>query len=893
MQTLGRILALLAVASAAVAAQDPPAEEILRSAPAPRGMCVVVGVDASLLAELAGKSALFIHALDRSEEKVREARRLLEPRGFYGRVAVEPWRSAALPYADHLANLVIAPAADVPDAELLRVAAPGGAVWTRRGGAWTMRRRERPEGFDEWTHARHGPGGNVVSRDRALAPPRGLRWVAGAPSYGTPEYKYSVSAMLAADGRNFYIHTGMIAARDSFNGTLLWTRPVGLVTFQERDPETKKVLRSHRVYPVASGGALFALSQGKLLALEGTTGKTRFEAPALPDPRELVAEGRLLLLAGRDAVRAYAVEDGRTVWEAPVSARRLVAGDGRVLGLAGGDLVGLDLASGKELWRAADPDVRPAQTLSYHGGFVALEKSSFKDEADGCGLAVFSARDGKRLWKRDYAPAMSHLKTARACFAGGLLWIHAWEGKQRKVLGLDPATGDERRRWDGGTGGGRCAPGLATERFFVAPDCDFTDLETGRYESAPVIRHTCQFPFVPAYGLLHAMPNHCICVAALRGYLAVAPAAAPADEGAGALLMRGSAVSRPEAARPESEWPTYRHDASRSGATPGRIGRAEVEPRWEIEVAAPAQGAAAEEWGANPFVVGPVTSPVAAAGLVVVAAPDRHRVDAFDAATGRARWSFTAGGRVDGPPTYHEGRFLFGSHDGWVYALNADDGSLAWRFRAAPGDARIVAHGQMESPWPVPGSVLADRGVAYFAAGRHPLADGGVHVVAVKARTGERIWKRAITEIAPKWKANWEGLSVVDIPVLDGGRVAVSRWRFDPATGDVEFVPRAADYQAEGKPVPRGLWGYGLRQVRHLKDRPAGAFDERGVHKGGPDDVALLSAGGVPVAATADGVLRVGERTLRLPAPPVRDGLIVAYGRLYVATRKGTLVCLE
>ena len=45
--------------------------------------------------------------------------------------------------------------------------------------------------------------------------------------------------------------------------------------------------------------------------------------------------------------------------------------------------------------------------------------------------------------------------------------------------------------------------------------------------------------------------------------------------------------------------------------------------------------------------------------------------------------------------------------------------------------------GQLESPWPVHGSVLVDRGTAYFAAGRSSHLDGGLQFFALDALTGE------------------------------------------------------------------------------------------------------------------------------------------------------------
>jgi outer membrane protein assembly factor BamB len=96
-------------------------------------------------------------------------------------------------------------------------------------------------------------------------------------------------------------------------------------------------------------------------------------------------------------------------------------------------------------------------------------------------------------------------------------------------------------------------------------------------------------------------------------------------------------------------------------------------------------------------------------------------------------------GRVDSAPTIAGGLVLCGTRDGWVYALNRDDGRLVWRFLAAPRRELMVADGQLESPWPVLGSVNAtDEGV-WAVAGRHTDTDGGMWWWRLDTATGKSL----------------------------------------------------------------------------------------------------------------------------------------------------------
>ena len=227
-----------------------------------------------------------------------------------------------------------------------------------------------------------------------------------------------------------------------------------------------------------------------------------------------------------------------------------------------------------------------------------------------------------------------------------------------------------------------------------------------------------------------------------------------------------------------------------------------AEPKllWKVRVAEPPAGAAAAALALTSNYNGPITAAAVAGGRAYVAVPESHRVVALDAATGRQAWSFTAGGRVDTPPTIYDGLALFGCRDGWVYAVDAGTGSLAWRFLAAPSERYMVAFDGVESTWPLPGSVMVKDGVAVVAAGYHPETNGGIVAYGLDPHTGRMFWKTpvahdrkpgplggkvpddGITTRAYGYNAN---TVVNDLLTTDGTWVAMKGLCFDPRTGKI------------------------------------------------------------------------------------------------------------
>jgi outer membrane protein assembly factor BamB len=567
-----------------------------------------------------------------------------------------------------------------------------------------------------------------------------------------------------------------LIARDAFNGVLLWRRPIeNWRAGQWKNTSLRSAPPSVPRLLVAEGDRVFfPLTLGAPVSiLDAATGKVLTTCKDTDGAQELrCLDGVLLVRTRNDGLRAFDAKTGKPLWQGKDNPQplTLAAHDGKVVYMAGQAMACLDLKTGKQRWRTAGeeatkppadaqakastkrkPIKRPAVSLLLvHGDRILL--------AGRQGLRAVSLETGKPLW------------TAKGSLGGrGELFVaqgQAWRWQGHEFVGHDLATGQVKTTVNADdvfTAGHhlRCYQGKATENYIITPwrGVEFVSLTGGEHTQNDWLRGPCRYGIMPCNGLLYAPPHPCFCYPGVKltGFNVLAPAVkALADGTAGKpadadgqkrappeRLERGPAFSeisnltsqisdpKSQTSNPKSEnrnpddWPTYRHDARRTGSTAGDV---------------PAD--ASLQWATN--LRGPLTPPVVAAGRVYVAAKDEHTLHALDANDGGAVWQFIAGGRIDSPPTVYRGRVLFGCADGRVYCLRASDGALAWRFRAAPAEQLIGAFGQLESRWRVHGSVLITGGVAYCTAGRSTYLDGGIRVFGLDPKTGKVLHKATL-----------------------------------------------------------------------------------------------------------------------------------------------------
>jgi hypothetical protein len=90
-----------------------------------------------------------------------------------------------------------------------------------------------------------------------------------------------------------------------------------------------------------------------------------------------------------------------------------------------------------------------------------------------------------------------------------------------------------------------------------------------------------------------------------------------------------------------------------------------------------------------------------------------------------------------------------------------------------------VAFGEVESPWPVHGSVLVVGGNTYFVAGRSSLLDGGLTAFVLEARTGRLIERKQLHEVQTDTRTSGKlpQAGLPDILVTDGAGVYMRNLR--------------------------------------------------------------------------------------------------------------------
>jgi len=692
---------------------------------------------------------------------VMDAREDLRSKKLLGKVFADSWDASRLPQADGSVNLLIAES-PVDTHELHRVLAPGGTALLKVAGSWKTITGSRPGTIDDWTHYLYDHSNNPVSKDTKVAAPKHLQWWAPPKYSRSHETEDSVPAMVSAAGRVVYIvdegltgitdprlpQTWALIARDAFSGVTLWRMGLPNWGWPEWNPErANKPFNTQDYWP---------------------------SKPPVCLPRRLVMDkDHVFITLGWQA--PISMLDARTgevlsTFEGTAGAQEILHLEGVIYALVNDDpkarhdamkhVVAVNTKTGQIAWKSKSSKIQP-EMFAVQGDAVF-----YQDEE---GTVCLSRADGQVRWShkgklyshyvRSGASLMAtrwavYLMTPKQTQAldpasGEVLWqgggmrnsaggsppnvleiegvLWGAEGPSGKFKGLEPATGKLTRglNLNETISRGhhiRCFRAKATPNYIIWPyrGTEFLDLDDKNHSRHDWVRGACRYGSMPSNGMLYVPPHPCFCYQGvlLNGFMALAPkrdtTTTPSPP-----LYKGPAFSDALSGTVDPEdWPSYRRTHLRLGSTMTRSGTKPT-PEWTQSLG------------------GRLAPPVVANGRLYVVQTEQGIVNALDAETGKGSWRFITGNRIDSPPTIVKGRVLFGCADGHVYCLRASDGALIWRFRAAPYESRIVVDERLESPWPVGGSVLMVKGLAYVAAGRSSYLDGGLFLYALDPVTGQ------------------------------------------------------------------------------------------------------------------------------------------------------------
>ncbi|MCH2209051.1 MAG: PQQ-binding-like beta-propeller repeat protein [Lentisphaerales bacterium] len=833
------------------------ANELLKKADFSGGVILHIGSgNGELSNDLYQSENTLVYGLEKSAEKVQNARAKAYEEGISGKVTYSQWNSEFLPFAQNFINTIICEE-EVDDKEIMRVLATYGTALIKSENKWKKLSKEYPSSMDDWPQYFYSPTGNAVSKDKMVKPPLyHLQWTGGPRWSRHHDVMSSFSACVSAGGRLFYVFDEgttfspmlppkwKLICRDAFNGTILWK-----VDIPKWFPTMHALKSGPSHLPrriVATADKLYAtLSiEGAVSVLDTKTGKVLDVIEGSQGAEEIVMEKDVLYIVcdkeknkkelsrypysikklekrPKDIIKVdrhslKTLWHHKSSWNAPLS---FCADARNVYYFDGASIVALDKNSAEQQWRSESLPVMKDME-SFFGPTVVAEKNrvlytggeNYKGHIGSQGkMIVLDAFAGKKLWEAASPP--SGYKSSENLFViRGMIWQNdntAEYGKGKPSTGITTATGFERGEEvlsfepdkEAYFFHHRCYPAKATEDYLLLSrtGIEFVDLKTKEWTLHQWVRGACLYGIMPANGMVYSPQSPCACYigAKLDGFPALTAKNSehPVWQKTAdeKRLIAGETKGRAfEDVEDKKNWPIYRHNNRRSGTSSNTV-----------------EAISKEEWRLD--LGGKLTQPVLAEGKLLIVQKGQYTVHALDAKSGKKLWHFTAGGQVDSSPTVYKHRCYFGSADGFIYCLDLADGKLIWKYQGAPSKSKHMYYEKLESTHPLHGSVLIHEDKIYALAGRSMFVDGGMNFLILDAKTGKKIKEVVMDDKVPgtdkELQMQHEVLSMPqalnDLLTCDGKEIHMRKQDFDLEGNRLELKngePFYARFSGKAKP---------------------------------------------------------------------------------------------
>ena len=251
------------------------------------------------------------------------------------------------------------------------------------------------------------------------------------------------------------------------------------------------------------------------------------------------------------------------------------------------------------------------------------------------------------------------------------------------------------------------------------------------------------------------------------------------------------------------DWPMWRYDCGRSASTPEQLAE-NLYLQWEARFS-PRIPVWDDPLNQNLMQYDRLFEPVVAGNKLFLGFNDKDKVVALELNTGKELWHYYTDGPVRLPLAAANGKLYFTSDDGYCYCLDQEKGSVIWKLLLAPAENKLLGNKRLISMWPARGGIVIKDNVIYTAASIFPLM--GTFIYAINADDGSIIWKNdgtgsnyilqphnspAFADVAPQGTFTISGKMLL----VAGGRTVPAA--FDLETGKEIYYQLAASGKTGG-----------------------------------------------------------------------------------------------
>ncbi|MCK5739656.1 PQQ-like beta-propeller repeat protein, partial [bacterium] len=241
-----------------------------------------------------------------------------------------------------------------------------------------------------------------------------------------------------------------------------------------------------------------------------------------------------------------------------------------------------------------------------------------------------------------------------------------------------------------------------------------------------------------------------------------------------------------------ADWPMWRFDAGRTAASPEQLSDS-LHLQWS-RTFSPRQPVWDDPLNRDLMPYDSQFEPIVMGQSLIIGFNDQDKVMALDVESGREKWTFYTNGPVRLPAAGWQDRIFVTSDDGFLYCLNANDGTLLWKFNGGPDNSLVLGNKRLISTWPARGGAVVAGDTVYFAASIWPFM--GVFIYALDPEDGDVIWRNegsgATYMLQPHRSPAFAGIAPQGAMAVSGSNLLIPGGRsvpacFDRYTGEMRY----------------------------------------------------------------------------------------------------------